>query len=79
MAAAQGNLECLKVYNHVSCLKKMSLYSPYLVWCLYFTFQVLLSAENKAEINALATAVDKSGIPYNHRLYDIPKYMVSPS
>jgi hypothetical protein len=37
--------------------------SIHFFWCLHFTFQVLLSAENKAEINALATAVDKSGIP----------------
>ena len=44
-----------------SCFHKKCV-SIHLTRCIYFTFQVLLSAENKAEINALATAVDKSGI-----------------
>ena len=61
MAAAQGNLECLKV----SAFKNCVLFS-HLTWCIYFTFQVLFNAENKAEINALATAVDKSGILRNY-------------
>ena len=48
----------------------------HLIQCMYFTFQVLLNAENKAEINALATAMDKSGIATIKYRVSIAKFSI---